>query len=65
MLSHALGATKSGNSKSAPTSSPPLKQVAFYLNEKIHVVACNTTSRYDEAPVVVFLIWKSLLLCPP
>ena len=67
MLSHALGATKSGNSKSAPTSSPPLKQVASYLNEKIHVLACNTTSKYDEAPVAscVFNLEEFVSSVPP
>ena len=50
MLSHALGATKSGNSKSAPTSSPPLKQVASYLNEKIHDLSSNIAAKRDETP---------------
>ena len=50
MLSHALGATKSGNSKSAPTSPPPLKQVASYLNEKIHDLSSNIAAKRDETP---------------
>ena len=36
MLYHAFGATKSDDSKIAPTNSLPLKQVASYINEKVH-----------------------------
>ena len=67
MLSHALGETKSDDSKIAPTNSLPLKQVASYINEKVHDFSSSLIAKHDKAPVesCVFNLEEFVSSIPP
>ena len=50
MLSHALGATKSTSSGGNSSKTLPIKQVASYVNEKVHDFSSTIIAKHDETP---------------